>query len=629
MKVPLSWLNEYVELPTDPHELGRRLTSIGHMQDGPIKEVAGDKVLDLEVRQNRSDCYSILGIARETAAVLEKELKTPPEYNQALPDAPSLTTVEIENPDLCYRFNAVTLTGLTVKESPEWLRHRLEAYGVKSINNVVDITNFVMLEIGQPLHAFDRDRIANDTLHIRSAKEGEQLTVLGSKQLSLTADDLVIADTDKAVAIAGVMGGEQTGVTDQTTSLILETATYNQASIRRTALRHDLRTEASTRLEKFLHPELTELALRRAVQLILELAGGQVVGHTDAYPSVAKDTQVQLRLSAITRLGGIELSLPEAKELLDRLEIPSTEAASDSLEVSIPYFRTDLEQEADLVEEVLRLYGYDRIPEHLPAAPPPKDIQSPLHTLEEQVRDILIAAGYDEQITEPLTNEEDPEKEPIRLQNSLTSEKVQLRTTLRDTLFQAVVTRRKYRYSDIRVFEVGKIYYTEKGEYQEPSTLGIIQSGKEASYQEMKGVVEALFLRLQRPYTDELVKISQLPETVPTFYAQVNLLGLLEKEIQETRTVRTTPPQRIFEDFSIIVPNTVAVGELIQAARALDTKIYSVELGENPREQGSDKKKVFLKVSYHDPTKTLSTQDVVPLRDLLMKMLWEKFNAEY
>lgn len=629
MKVPLSWLNEYVELPADPLELGRKLTSIGHMQDGPIKEVAGDKVLDLEIRQNRSDCYSILGVARETAAVLGAELQTPAEYATELEKVPSITKVEILDPQLCYRFNAVTLEGIKVQESPDWLRQKLEAYGMKSINTVVDITNFVMLEIGQPLHAFDRDKIAQDTLLIRSAKEGEELTVLGNQRITLSNDDLIIADAEKAVAIAGVMGGEQTGVSETTTSIILETATYNHASIRRTALRHDLRTEASTRLEKFLHPQLTELALRRAVALILELAGGKLVSHTDVYPQPLEEQILKLRLSAIQRLGGIELSLPEAQVLLHTLEIPAEKTGEEELTITVPCFRTDLEQEADLVEEVLRLYGYDRIPEHLPAAPPPRDLQSPVHVLEEQVRDILTAAGYDEQITEPLTNESQSVREPVRLQNSLTSEKVMLRTTLRDTLFQAVVTRRKYRFEDIRVFEVGKIYYQEKGTYHEPSTLGLIVSGGNATYQSCKGVVEAVFIRLGRAYNPALVAIEQLHGTVPTFYAQVDLQGIASSESLQTVFVRTTPPQRIFEDFSILVPQTVAVGELIAAARTVNTQIYSVELGESPREQEQGKKKVFLKVSYHNPEKTLSTQDVVPVRDALMKMLWERFSAEY
>lgn len=628
MKVPLSWLKEYVELPSDPLELGKRLTSVGHMQDGPIKEIAGDQVLDLEIRQNRSDCYSILGIAREAAAVLEKPLQMPPAYAVALPDAPSVTQIMIEDSQLCYRFHSVTVEGLRIEASPDWLRQKLEASGMKSVNNVVDITNFVMLEIGQPLHAFDRDTIRDDTLIIRPARDGEELMVLGKQKLVLTSDDLVIADPDKAVALAGVIGGEQTGVTENTTSIILEAATYNQASIRRSAVRHDTRTEASTRLEKFLHPHLTELALRRAVQLLQELAGGRVVSHTDTYPKPAKETNIELRLSAVHRLGGVELNEDEVKNILERLELISTKTPTGLL-VDIPYFRTDLEQEADLVEEVLRLYGYDHIPEHLPLAPPPKDLQSPLHVLEEQVRDILIAAGYDEQITEPLTNEAKPEREPIRLENSLTSEKIMLRTTLRDTLFQAVVTRRKYRMEDIRVFEVGKVYFREGKEYKEPSTLGVILSGKNATYQAIKGVVETVFVHTQRPYTEELVSIEQLAGTTPTFYAQVNLLGLLASETAETTTVRTTPPQRIFEDFSITVPEGVAVGKLLQRARKVDRLLYSVELGEQPRPLDGGKKRVFLKVSYHDPEKTLSTQDVVPVRDALMKMLWEKFEAEY
>lgn len=625
MKVPLQWLNEYVTVGDQAEELMRRLTAVGHMQDGPAKTVGNDLVYDLEVRQNRSDVLSLVGVAREAAAVLEKELRLPEAYSHSLPEPHGSVGVSIEDADLGYRFNALVMEDISVGPSPDWLRERLETYGIKSVNNLVDITNFVMVEIGQPLHAFDLDQIAGNHLVVRSAKPKEKLTVLGGKELALTEDDLVIADNEKVLALAGVMGGEGSAVSDQTQRIVLEAATYNQASVRRSTLRHNLRTEASTRLEKFLHPHLTELALLRAGELIADVCGGIVVGHADAYPEPRSELEITLTLPYLNTISGVTFSLDEAQQLLSRIFIPSEQAGEDHLLVHVPYFRTDLEQEADIVEEVVRMYGYDRLPSHLPAAAPPASLQSPAFDLGEKVRDYLIAVGFDEQVTEPLTNEDEPQLQPVHLENSLTSEKVMLRTTLRPMLQQGLVYRRKYHHETVKIFEVGKIYWQEADTYRERHTLGLLMAGPATTYAQVKGIIEELFLRLGYALETSLFTIEFIDET--TLVVELDLEKLLAQPQVATTEVYTTPPQLIRQDLSITVPTSTPVGEMIAQVKSVSELVYTVKLGEKPFVV-DQRKNVFLRLTYHDPNGRLRDEDVQPIREKIIAQLQSQFQAE-
>ncbi len=632
MKVPLRWLGDYLainqeDLQTQAPELMKKLTSVGHMQDGPPQQVSNDQVYDLEIRQNRSDCLSLLGVAREAAAVMEVNLQVPEIYGSSLPDESGNTHVIIENPDLCYRFNAITLEGVKLAESPEWLKNKLEAYGMKSVNNLVDITNYVMIEIGQPLHAFDANVVADQVLIVRSAQEEETFTALGGKQVSLTADDLVIADQNKVLALAGVIGGEESGVTDQTTRIILEAATYNQASVRRTTLRHSLRTEASTRLEKFLHPHLTELALLRAADLIRDICGGEVTGHYDAYPSPWVQKTTLLTKEYLQKISGVPLTLITAQELLTKIYIPSELLSENELQIEIPYFRTDLEQEADIVEEVIRMYGYDNLPAHLPSSPPPKNIQSAAYDLGEKVRDVMIALGYDEQITEPLTHESDPQREPVHLENSLTSEKVMLRTTLQPMLLSSLEYRRKHRHQRVKIFEVGKIYFQEKGQYLEKHTLGILASGGSVSYREMKGVIETLFIRLGYPYNEKVFSLQSLSQKKNTYVVELDLEELLQQKPHELTRVVTAPPQVVLQDLSLLIPVDVPVGKLLETIGLTDPRVYKVELGEDPHLMENEKA-IFIHLAYHDPNQTMSDEDVQPIREMILQRLRQQYQAK-
>ncbi|MEK9179591.1 MAG: phenylalanine--tRNA ligase beta subunit-related protein, partial [Patescibacteria group bacterium] len=319
MKVPLNWLKEYVDIPADVSVVSDLFTAIGHMQDHQPEVVVGDTVLDLEVRQNRSDCLSILGLALELSAVSEKPLRVPRAYESEMPKAPLKSTIDIKDEDLCYRFNTVTIEGISVKESPEWLKNRLEAYGIKPINNVVDITNYVMVEIGEPLHAFDLGVLQKPVLIIRRAVKGEKLAALNGKVLNLTSEDLIVSTEKEPVALAGIIGGTKSSITSKTTRILLEAATYNQAGIRRTSLRHSLRTEASLRHEKFLHPYLAEQGLKRAIEMILEICGGILGDHTDCFTKKNEETKVTMRMSRLEYLCGVHVPFDTVVGILSRL----------------------------------------------------------------------------------------------------------------------------------------------------------------------------------------------------------------------------------------------------------------------------------------------------------------------
>jgi phenylalanyl-tRNA synthetase beta chain len=625
MKLPIFWLNDYIQVPEDLELLTDKLTAIGHMQDHKLEKVDGETVLDLEIRQNRSDCLSIIGLARELSAVLDIKLSLPKSFGDNLPKIDNNIKINDYSNGLCLRFNTLSFEGVKIQKSPEWLAKKLEVYGIKSINNLVDISNYVMVETGQPLHLFD----SQDTkeIIIRKALSNETVAVLGKKSVNLSDDDLVIANENEILAIAGVIGAFSKAIGEKHINITLESATYNQASIRRTALRHDLRTEASLRNEKFLNPQMTEIALKRASELILDLCGGKIVGHSDYYPKPTVSHSINLDINEIIRLGGIKIEKEMIEEIFSKLGITITKSDENKIVTRIPYFRTDLEEEADLVEEILRIYGYNNIPERLLESATPKDVQSEIYTLEEKIRDLMIGFGFDEEITEPLTKEEKPQLEPIILENSLNSQKTMLRTTLKDNLFDVLKNRRRYRKKYSSIFEIGKIYFKNGNDYIEERTLGGIVSTENAIYLKVKGLIEVLLEQLGYKYSDDYIKINNIGDSVSTLYFEINL----EKVIMTNRDLKlrvlTSPQQIVFEDISFEVSKNIRVGEVIEKIKDVSPYIYKVELGENPRYL-ENTKTILFKLSFHSTEKKLNTKDTDPIKDKIVMMLQESYSAK-
>jgi len=486
----------------------------------PLADYLGDTILDIDVTPNRPDCLSIIGIAREVAALTRQGLPlTEVEYEQKAPSIDQQVSVEIVASDLCPRYCASLITGVKVAESPRWLQQRLLKCGMRPINNIVDITNYVMLEYGQPLHAFDYDQIRGKKIIVRRATKDEDIVTLDGVKRLLSEDMLVIADEERAVAIAGVMGGADTEVTQETTSILLEAANFNPPSIHYTGRVLRLPSEACMRFERGISPELTIPALKRATQLIIQLAGGKAAkGLVDVYPGKWVPESISLSTSQVKQLLGVEFSLAQITEALTSLGFDCEVASKSEVRVIAPYWRSDIHQAVDLIEEVARIIGYDRIPATMLAQPVPRQSPEPILSLKQKVRHCLIGYGFQEVITYSLTSLEMlnkllPELHPLepmslRIANPMTVEQEYLRPNLRANLLAVLSANRRCEDSGIRLFELGKVYLPrEKDLPSEPEVVCGVLSGFRfekswrggddlLDFYDAKGVVESLLSHL-------------------------------------------------------------------------------------------------------------------------------------
>lgn len=362
MKILVSWLKDYIEIDLSAEQIAEILSDVGFACEG-IESFGGDAVIDIEVTSNRGDCLGYIGVARELSAVTGNELKIPTiELDESKKDVAEFASVEIKEPDLCCRYTARIIEGVKVGPSPDWLRKRLEAVGLRSVNNVVDATNYAMLETGQPPHAFDYERISQGKIIVRKAILGEQIISIDGLKCDLNPDMLIIADAERPVAIAGVMGGLDTEVSEATTTILLEDAYFDPVTVRTTSRRLALPSEASFRFERIVDAEVVDWASKRTSQLITQAAGGKVAkGVVDIYPKRPERKKVMLRLSRLNKLLGIEVAAEEAIKILSALSF-DPQHKGDSMICTAPSWRSDVYREADLIEEVARVYGYSKIP---------------------------------------------------------------------------------------------------------------------------------------------------------------------------------------------------------------------------------------------------------------------------
>ena len=366
----------------------------------PIGEVLGESVLDIELTPNRPDCLGVVGVARDVAAITGNPLKEPAvDFVSKGPDIDTLASVDIADPDLCLRYTLSVIEGVTIGESPQWLKDRLLAIGERPINNIVDITNFVMFEIGQPLHAFDYEKVADHKSIVRRAMPGEELTTLDNKERKLNTDMLLIADPDRGIGLAGVMGGANSEISESTDTVLLESATFEGVNNRRTARTLELSSQATLRFEKSLRSGLAEVGLRRATKLILEIAGGKAAsGIIDVNPIAGQELDsLRLEYSDITRVLGVEFDKGVVETTLNALGF-TLEGDTRGWHVSIPYWRPDISIPEDLVEEIARIVGYDNIPTTILSGRPPQWQPQPEMELRQRVTDLLVQAGMRETI---------------------------------------------------------------------------------------------------------------------------------------------------------------------------------------------------------------------------------------
>ncbi len=663
MKVPLSWLKSFVDVKLSAQEIADLLTS-GGLEVENIEEVSGDQVLEISLTPNLGHCMSILGIARELAALKKLPVKmkeiSVKESGEKITDKIS---VEIADKEQCHRYACRMISNVKVGNSPDWLKNRLEMCGIRSINNIVDVTNYVMLELGQPLHAFDYEKIAGKKIRVSSKTPYTQLTALDEKNYTFSPGILLITDEKKPLAFAGVMGGMDSGVTDSTREILLESAFFTPQTVRKTSKLLHLRSDSSQRFEKEVDFEGVVRALDLAATLIQEIAHGQVAkGMIDEKVAAPKPHSILCRIQRVNQLLGTSLSIREVATIFERLQMTIAREEEGKLHVLAPSFRNDIKTEIDLIEEVARIYGYDNIslkkPKHISSTID----HSPLFVFEREVRAHLIGSGLQECINcdlisptlAELTSEAKDSTSWISVIQPASVDQSILRTSLLPGLLQTVKTNFAHQTREIAAFEIGRIHFKEGAHYREQTMAALICTGlsspgyfdpktQEVDFYDIKGRVENLLLtfgvstpsfevshlhnfhpgRQARIKVGDLV-IGALGEIHPgrlhtfdldarVFYAEINvheLFQLRKKNIQVKDLPQFPGSQR---DWTLTVKEEIPMGHLFQFFQEVRSpllekfELVSIYRGS---QVGKDRKNVTYRFFYRDPAKTVSLETV-------------------
>ncbi len=477
-----------------------------------------DIVYEIGITPNRADCLSHIGVGREIGILTKKKLRLPTlKVKESKTPASKFAKIVVEDKKGCPRYSARVLCNVKIVPSPKWLQDQLSAVGIRPINNVVDVTNYVLMELGQPLHAFDYDKLADHTIVVKRAKQGEQFVTLDGKLRSLATETLMICDAEHSVAIAGVMGGVNSEITDTTTNILIESAFFDPSSIRKTSKLLGLSTEASYRFERGTDIGITNFAADRAAQMIQEIGGGEVLrGSIDVYSHKRKDLKIRLRTSRTNQILGTKLSKNEVKACLGWAGIAAKPLAGDVLEATVPTFRVDIEQEIDLIEEVARVYGYNNIEtKTLSAIDFSEEVSS--DKLETDIRNYFSNAGFNEMVANSLQDEATaslPGLPTVKMLNPVSAELSTMRTSLVPGALQVVRHNRNYGNKYLRLFEIGKVYTTQQPQgkdllsgFKEERRLLVVMTGKpvasgigvqprETDILDIKGEAEAFLTRL-------------------------------------------------------------------------------------------------------------------------------------
>ncbi|MBN1689455.1 MAG: phenylalanine--tRNA ligase subunit beta [Dehalococcoidia bacterium] len=486
----------------------------------PLADYLGETILDIDITPNRADCLSVMGIAREVAAITGHPFRLPDlAYEEGSKSAESYASVEIKDPKLCPRYCAGIIDGITIKSSPQWMQDRLAACGARPINNIVDVTNYVMLEFGQPLHAFDYREIRGQKIIVRRAAEGEIMYTLDEEERKLSSDILLIADAERAVAVAGIMGGLSSEVRDSTTTILLESANFSQAAIHRGSQQLKLGSEASARFEKGLNPELAMMAVRRATQLMAQLGGGKAArGIIDVYPGKQDRKPIPVSEMEVKRILGMDINEGSIKRCLESLGLHCKKGGKGTVLVDVPWWRNDINIPVDLVEEVARVTGYENIPESMLSSPLPTGESIPAVAFRRNLQDIMAGCGFQEIITYPLTSLEVLSKlssasivqcpEPLKMANAMSRELEYLRTSLRAGALSVLARNQRTRENNIRLFEIARIFLPRPEDLplENEMLCGLVDTITPDTYWQhksapvdfyfIKGIVETVLTRL-------------------------------------------------------------------------------------------------------------------------------------
>ena len=649
-----------------------------------------DTVFEFDLTPNRPDCLSVIGIAREIAAIQNTPLKYP-DYTLTDKKSPikKLTSVRIEAPDHCPRYAARLLENVTVKASPFWLQDRLLSVGLRPINNIVDITNFVLVETGQPLHAFDFDRLAENRIVVRTAAKGEKFVTLDQKERILDPQMLMICDGEKPVAIGGVMGGLNSEIEDTTTRVLIESAYFKPISIRKTSKKLGLSTDASHRFERGVDPEGTIHAVNRAAKLMAEIGGGALIeGLIDEYPKSQSVNSIHLSVKRTERLLGIDLDRNRIKELLQSIEfrLDTTSDDEDVVIVTAPTFRVDISRPEDLMEEVARLSGYHNIPTTFPqmpseARPPAKKLN-----LRNRIKQLMTGFGFSEVITYSFTHKgsvdvlrlkkKDPRRAMIKILNPLTEDQAVMRTSLLPELLNTVRYNNSQQIKNLKIFEIGKIFINSDPPNlpQEPEILTALWTGTRnagtwhdrrilCDFYDMKGVAEGLLNALKL----DQIRFTKMPHDVCDYTrhgytaqiltddSTVGLVGEVYPQVRESYDLAQTVyvleleldkiasivPELIFfkpipkfpaiyRDITVIVNKRIEAQQVIETVENSNEKLveslYLFDVYEgDPIPAG--KKSISFRVTYRSSSKTLEDVDVNDLHKSITDKLLQVFDA--
>lgn len=676
MRVLVNWLSEFVDTGLPIAELSHRLTMAGLEIEG--QEAHGDDTaLEVNVTPNRPDCLSILGIARELKAITGKPLRLP---KHELGDCPASSfKVEILEPALCNRYAGRVIRGVKIGPSPEWMKARLEGCGIRSINNIVDITNYALLEFGHPLHAFDLATLKGGIIRVARAGNGSSITTLDGAKRELPEEALLIWDAQRPVAVAGVMGGADTEVTQKTTDIFLESAWFDPSSVRRTSKRLGLSTEASYRFERGTDIEMLECALDRAALLIAELAGGKVERIVDAWPVKHAPREVSISYDRVNKVLGTQIRADEMLEIMGRLGFKVLDAGG-SMSITPPPYRPDITIWADLIEEVARLYGFGRIPTALPVADiASSDKSAKRRALIRQIKTLLCATGYSEAINYSFMNvrnldllriaQADERRKCIEVKNPLRAEDAHMRTSLVPSLMENYIHNLSRGARSISLFEVARVFI-DTGEQlpDERLRLGGIHSAIDdtrALYKEgaqpfyiAKGVVEALldmlriddrsFVRSAEPFlhpgkaADVMLAGKRVgcvgvvsPDVLEAFGAKTKSevvvfdldLEALLSAAPEKGKYRWIPKHPSVErDIAMIVEKSIYSADVVGAILAYpseiveDAAVFDEYMGKGVPE---GKKSLAFNIVYRSPDRTLTDEEVESVHKEIVSRILE------
>lgn len=652
----------------------------------PLDDYLGDTVFDLELTPNRLDCLSILGVAHEVAALTQATVREPDvDYPEEGPPVESLVTLSVADPDLCPRYTASLIQGISVGPSPQWLQERLTRAGMRPINNVVDVTNFVMLELNQPLHSFDFDKIRDATVVVRRARPGETLVTLDGVPRNLNTEVLVIADASDPIGMAGVIGGANSEIGLETTSVLLESATFQAYNNRDTAQSFQLRTEANLRFEKGLRQELAPIALRRATQLIHQVAGGKVArGIIDVNHQPAPSPKVSLTAPRLKKVLGMEVDMERVERVLASLGFYDIRREGggtqfDGLEVTVPYWRNDIGIEDDLVEEVVRIVGYDAVPTTMLSTPIPYRPVSPMTQMVAKVKDALVAAGMQEVINYPLVSQADlgkvdhPEGDgpPLRVANPMSADHEILRPTLRSSVLATLAANEGHGEGPFRLFELGRVFIPRDNDLPfERETVVALLAGRRWEYSwladdepldfyDAKGVLAAVLGRLgvepeYQPAEDALFQPGKCAR-ISANGLHLGVVGELHPDIRKRFDLNAAPvtllelrldilleslgqADRKFKsisrypaatrDLALVVPQDVPAGrvqEIIARHRMVQqVDLFDIYSGENV---AAGKKSLAFHVDFQSQERTLTAQEVNRSLEGLLKSLEREVGA--